>query len=60
MNKFLTNLKLQAEANPLAAMAVGTALLGAAGKFVDAAGAAVGRRAYARQVEHKIKMKPPM
>lgn len=55
MNKFLNNLKEQAEANPLAALVVGTALLTAAGKFIDASGAAVGRHAYARQVDNSIK-----
>lgn len=58
MNKFLNNLKEQAEANPMAALVIGTALLTAAGRFVDASGAAVGRRAYARQVNNSIKKRP--
>lgn len=55
MEKFLNNLKTQAEANPIAALAVGAAVLTAASKFIDASGAAVGRRAYAKQVNHKVK-----
>lgn len=56
MNGFLTNLKRQAEANPLAALAIGIALLTAASKFIDAAGHAAGSRAYARAVNHRIKV----
>jgi len=59
LNKFLNNLKAQAEANPMAALVIGTAVLTAAGKFIDASGAAVGRRAYARQVDNSIKKHQP-
>ena len=55
MNKFLQNLQRQAEDNPMVALGVGVALLSAAGKFIDAAGHAKGSRAYARQVNAKIK-----
>lgn len=55
MEKFLNNLKAQAEANPMAALVIGTAVLTAAGKFIDASGAAVGRRAYAKQIDAKLK-----
>jgi hypothetical protein len=55
MNQFFENLKHQAEANPLMALIIGTALLNGAARFVDASGAAVGRRAYARQIDNKIK-----
>lgn len=55
MNQFLNNLKAQAEANPMAALVIGTALLTAAGKFIDASGATIGRHAYAKQVENSIK-----
>ena len=55
MNNFINNLKRQAEENPMAALIVGTALLTAAGKFIDASGAAVGRRAYAKQVDASVK-----
>lgn len=58
MEKFLNNLKAQTEANPMAALIVGTALLTAAGRFIDASGAAVGRRAYARQIDAKLKNTP--
>lgn len=55
MKKFVDNLKAQAEANPMAALVIGTALLTAASKFVDASGAAVGRHAYAKQIDAKLK-----
>lgn len=55
MNTFFTNLKREAEANPMIALVVGTALLTAAGKFVDASGATIGRAAYAKQVENSIR-----
>lgn len=58
MEKFLNNLKAQAEANPLGALIVTTALLTAAGKFIDAAGHNAGSRAYARQVDHRLKRMP--
>lgn len=35
MNEFLTNLKRQAEENPVAAMGVAAVLLTAIGKFMD-------------------------
>lgn len=55
MEQFIKNLKAQAEANPMAALVIGTAVLTAAGKFIDASGAAVGRRAYAKQIDAKLK-----
>jgi hypothetical protein len=55
MDKFVENLKRQAEENPIAALAVTAAVLTAAGKFIDAAGHAAGSRAYAKQVNHRIK-----
>lgn len=58
MEKFINNLKAQAEANPMAALVIGTAVLTAAGKFIDASGAAVGRRAYAKQIDAKLKNTP--
>lgn len=58
MEKFINNLKAQAEANPMAALVIGTAVLTAAGKFIDASGAAVGRRAYAKQIDAKLKNPP--
>jgi hypothetical protein len=55
MKKFIDRLKAQAEENPLLALVVGAGFLTAAGKFIDAAGHATGSRAYARQVDNKIR-----
>jgi hypothetical protein len=55
MNQFLNNLKREAQNNPLMALAIGTGLLTAAGRFIDSAGHAVGSRAYAKQVDYRIK-----
>lgn len=55
MNKFLENLKREAEENPVLAMVVSTALLTAVSKLIKAHGEAAGSRAYARQVNWKIK-----
>jgi hypothetical protein len=55
MDKFMRNLKRQAEENPIMAIAVGVAVLTALGKFVDAAGHAAGSRAYAKQVNYRVK-----
>lgn len=58
-NKFLMNLKREAENNPMLTIAIGAAFITACSKFIDAAGHSAGSRAYARQVEHRIKMKQP-
>lgn len=50
-----TKLKQQVEENPMLALAVGAAAITAIAKFVDAASAAQGRRAYAKQVNHRVK-----
>lgn len=50
-----TKLKQQVEENPMLALAVGAAVITAAAKFLDAASAAQGRRAYAKQVNHRVK-----
>lgn len=55
MKKFVENLKRQAEENPFLALGIGAAVLTAAGKFIDAAGHAAGSRAYARQVDDRIR-----
>lgn len=49
-------LKRQWDENPLACVAVGALAITAVAKFMDAASAAQGRRAYARQIDHKIAM----
>lgn len=56
MEKFLANLKTQAEANPLIAFGVGAALLTAASKFIDAAGKAAGHRTWAKEVARRDRM----
>lgn len=55
MEKFIENLKREAEANPTAALAVGAAVIATCGKFIEQVGHAKGSRAYARAIEHKIK-----
>lgn len=51
----LEKLKKQWEENPLAVIGVGAAAVGAVAKFVDALSAAKGRRAYAKQVNYRVK-----
>ena len=55
MNEFLNNLKREAEQNPILALGFGAALLTAMSKFIDAQGHAKGSRAYARDVERRIR-----
>lgn len=55
MNKFIENLTRQAEENPILAFGVGAAFITALSKLIDASGHARGSRAYARQINHKIK-----
>lgn len=55
MEKFLENLKREAEANPVMALAVGAALITAVSKLLDAHGHNAGSRAYARQIEYKLR-----
>lgn len=54
MNKFLNNLKAQAEANPLVAMAAGAALLTAASKLLDANTARIAAHTHALEVQRRI------
>ena len=55
MDKFIENLKRQAEENPIAALAVGAAVVTAMGKFIEQAGHARGSHAYAKDVDRRIK-----
>lgn len=55
MNEFLENLKRQATENPAGALVVGVAVITAISKLIDASGSAAGSRAYARDVERRIK-----
>jgi len=52
---FIRNLKRQAEENPLLAIAVGVTLIGAATKAIDAAANNHSKRAYAKQVNARLK-----
>lgn len=53
--RFVQNLIKQAEENPLVAIGVTTALMHATAKLVDASGHRAGSKAYARQIDNKIK-----
>ena len=48
-------LKKAWDENPLAVVAVGAFALGAVAKTIDAVSAAQGRRAYAKQVDYRVK-----
>lgn len=54
MNKFVNNLKRQAEENPIAAIAVGVAATAVASKLISAVGGAIGSAAYARSTNYRI------
>lgn len=55
MDRFLENLRREAEANPTMALAVGAAFLTAVSKLINAHGQSKGSRAYARDVERRIR-----
>jgi hypothetical protein len=55
MNEFLENLKREASANPVVAIAVCAGLLTAASKFIEATGHAKGSAAYAKDVERRVR-----
>jgi len=55
MNDMKIKLKRAWDENPLAVMGVGAAVVTAAAKLLDAASAAKGRRAYAKQVNYRIR-----
>jgi hypothetical protein len=55
MKEFLAKLKKQAEDNPILALGVGAGTVTAVAKLVDSVGAAQGRRAYAKQVNYRVK-----
>ena len=56
MEKFLNNLKRQAEESPMIAIGVGIGVLTAASKFLDAAGKAQGRRTWKKEVQRRDRM----
>ena len=53
MNEFLTNLKRQAEANPMLALAAGAAVMTAVTKFLGASVDARNSRVWAREVSRR-------
>lgn len=55
MNRFFENLKREAEQNPTVTLGIGAAFLTALGKVIQAHGDSAGSRAYARQVNYKIR-----
>lgn len=56
-SKFLTNLKAQAEENPVMTLAAGAAAATAVAKFVDAIGSVRSRNAYAKKMKHSMRKK---
>ncbi len=55
MDRFLDNLKREAEENPTMALAVGAALFTSLSKLISAHGQAAGSRAYAKDVARRLK-----
>lgn len=56
MNRFVQNLKAQAEANPIVAIGVAAALLTAAGKLMDANTARSAAKTHSREIDRRIAM----
>lgn len=54
-NDFIDNLKRQAEENPLVAMGVTAALITAIGKLINANSNSRNSRAWAQEVERRVK-----
>lgn len=52
---WLDKLKAQFDENPLAVIAVGAMAVTATSKLIDSVSAAQGRKAYAKQINHKVK-----
>jgi hypothetical protein len=50
-----TRAKQEFDKNPIAAVGVGAMAVTAAAKLIDALSAAQGRRAYAKQINHKVR-----
>lgn len=55
MEKFLAKLQEQAEENPFVALGVVIAAFATAGKFIDSAGKAYGRRTWSKEVARRSK-----
>lgn len=54
-NKFLQNLKQTAEENPVVVLVAVAAIMTAGAKLIKAYGESKGSRAYAKQVEYRIR-----
>lgn len=57
MNEFLENLKREASANPIVALGVATALIGASAKLIEAAGSVKSKNTYAKLHKNAAKNK---
>ena len=55
MNNWKTKLKQAWNENPLLVISVGASVVYATAKIIDATSAAQGRRAYAKQVNYRVK-----
>jgi hypothetical protein len=55
MNRFLENLKTQAEDNPVLALGVGAGLITAISKFTDSLVNQKNSKAWAKEVERRVK-----
>jgi hypothetical protein len=53
-NKYVNKLKQKFEEDPITTILVGAMAVTAAAKLIDAASAAQGRRAYAKQVQYRV------
>lgn len=54
MNRFIENLKKQAQDNPIVAIAVGAALLTATSKLIDANTQRTYARAHTREIDRRV------
>lgn len=59
MDKFFSNLARQAEANPIGALIVGSMLMNAATKLIRVHHEGIGSRAYAKDVNRRVKASKP-
>jgi hypothetical protein len=55
MNEFLENLKREASANPIVALGVASAFIGASAKLIEAAGSVKSKNAYAKIAKNAAK-----
>jgi hypothetical protein len=55
MKKFVENLKQNAQENPMLTLAAAAAVITATAKLIDAVGHAQGSRAYAKDVNRRVK-----